>query len=203
MQQDELDFVLFDDPEDLLQAPEMSPLRNEQEEQLEEVEEEPNAMTVAPARKARVARPLKTDERQDLKSSELQAWQSDYLANMQTARKHRDAKRTATTAKRFAAACVFGNGLAGLGQESDIMRESGPLAMFAGDNLRTMVFGNTQATESRGKKRKSTDDEQSDNEQRKTRRKSDDVELERAIEDDSMPTFEDVSRNCTYALKVY
>lgn len=149
-------------------------------------------MAVAPARKARAPRPLKTDERQDLRSSELQSWQTNYLANMQAAKEHKAASRTAPSAKKFAAACVFGNGLAGLGLEGPMMQEKGPLAMFTGQNLREMVFGKIETSESRGKKRRSTDAEQSDDEQRKSRRTSNEIEVGRAQDEDGGPIFEDV-----------
>ena len=157
----------------------------------QEEEEEEAVAPVRPARKTR--RPLTIDERQDVRSSTLQSWQTDYLGNMREAKKQKNAKRAPTLAKKFAAACVYGNGLGGLEKEGPLMQKHGPLSIFAGQGLKELVFGKELGPGPENRKRKRSDEPISDDDERRIRIHSDDIEIGRGVnvEEDMPPLFDD------------
>ncbi|KAF2773553.1 hypothetical protein EJ03DRAFT_101404 [Teratosphaeria nubilosa] len=108
---------------------------NVSDEAQEQVVSEDSASS-APMRRRKQAGPkvIAPDNTLELRNGDLARWNTDYVANMQEANKHKQAARAAALAKENAKHWVLGNdGLAALGH-SDVLVH-GPLEMFSGAKL--------------------------------------------------------------------
>ncbi|KAL8811016.1 MAG: hypothetical protein Q9200_002133 [Gallowayella weberi] len=140
-------------------------------------------------RKPRGRKVLPSDPIQELRNSDLAQWNTDYLVNMENAKKAKLQKKASATAKRNAASWVFGAGIGGVGLGRGPSQLKGPLAdMFAGDALMQALTGTSIAAA--GKKRSRSGSEASDTnaEERRVRMREGEEEYGRApgfhLEDD-------------------
>ncbi|KAL9637319.1 MAG: hypothetical protein Q9204_001923 [Flavoplaca sp. TL-2023a] len=140
-------------------------------------------------RKRRGPKALPYDLTQELRNSDLAQWNTEYLANMETAKKVKVQHKATTTAKHNAASWVFGAGVGGVGLGLGTSKMKGPLAeMFSGEALMQAITG-TPASPT-GKKRSRSGDETDDSEasERRVRTREEAAELGRdqalQLEDD-------------------
>ena len=140
-------------------------------------------------RKRRGPKALPYDLTQELRNSDLAQWNTEYLANMETAKKVKLQHKATTTAKHNAASWVFGAGVGGVGLGLGTSKMKGPLAeMFSGEALMQAITGTP--TSPTGKKRSRSGDETDDSEasERRVKTREEAAELGRdqalQLEDD-------------------
>lgn len=140
-------------------------------------------------RKRRGPKALPYDLTQELRNSDLAQWNTEYLANMENAKKVKLQHKATTTAKQHAASWVFGAGVGGVGLGLGTSKMKGPLAeMFSGETLMQAITGTP--TSPTGKKRSRSGDETDDSEgsERRVRTREEAAELGRdqalQLEDD-------------------
>lgn len=105
-------------------------------------EEESSDSAEAPLpRKRRAPKPLPVDERQELHSTDLTQWKTDYIANMAGATAAKMSHKAHFIAKRNAAFWVLGAGIGGVGAGLGSANLRSPLGMFAGDAMMEALTG--------------------------------------------------------------
>lgn len=146
----------------------------------------------APAKKNRHRKlPLMLDQRDRLSTQEFRSWDSNYLENMDVARK-RPRITTQAQARKNAMALLFDNGIAEVGLAFQFGGIVHPLAEdFSGKSLEARLHGkqpdDIEAGSRRGHRRSSAEafPEEEQEEERHVKQKLDeDAELARALDDD-------------------
>ncbi|KAL8684850.1 MAG: hypothetical protein Q9218_008106, partial [Villophora microphyllina] len=136
---------------------------------------------IAPQRKRREPKTLPYDRTQELRNTILAQWSTDYLTNMEEARKLKLPRKSALITKQNAAFWVFGAGIGGVSISRGGSNMKGPLAdMFSGDALMAALTGFSAPSTGRKRNRSGDDDEASDSEERRVKMRQDDGEVGRA-----------------------
>lgn len=134
-------------------------------------QEQPSSVSAeAPLqRKRRAPKTLPVDEKQELHSTAITQWKTDYLANMAEATAARMSHKAPFIAKKNAAFWVVGAGIGGVGAGLGSSKLQSPLDMFAGDAVMEALTGVKVSTT--GQKRGRNDEEEydSDSEARRVR----------------------------------
>jgi meiotic recombination protein REC8, fungi type len=98
-------------------------------------EEEVTSSAEAPQHKARAAKVIRPDSRQELANADLAQWNTNYLTNMAEATKVKQQHKASVLAKKNATFWVLGQGIAGVGISSGDHRVPNPFEMFCGQAL--------------------------------------------------------------------
>lgn len=111
----------------------------------EQAQSETSATTAsAPAVRVRVPEPLPQDQQLELRNSDLQTWDREYLDNQSRASQQKLQNKTLTLARKNADFWVLQNGIGGLGlayQGLEAQHMPEPLRMFSGTALLEALTG--------------------------------------------------------------
>jgi meiotic recombination protein REC8 len=150
----------------------------------------------APARRRKAQpkriHPIADINRQELGNADLNAFQHNYLSNMESARLAQQGRNNTKLAKANARIFVWGNGLGGIGEY--IRAQGGanhPLAMFAGDALMEALTGSSVALSEGGNKHYLEDGDEVEFDRRVRPRNDDGDEQPRALYDEYQLMNED------------
>lgn len=139
----------------------------------------------APLRRAqRQLRVIPADPMIELRNSDLQRMNTDYLANMAEAAAVRDVRRAPVLARRNAEHWVLGVGIGGIGPGIGAAQIPGPLSIFQGTQLLDLLTG-VRTMEATGRKRareKEEEDQEEAVRRVRAREESEDIRR-RAAED--------------------
>jgi meiotic recombination protein REC8 len=145
---------------------------------------------VAPnRRKKRTARVLPTDTTMELRNKDLSDWNVNYLANMKEASKQKNQHRLAQLAKKNAEFWMWGSGIGGIAARMQGLSVPTPFDRFIGDNLFELFTGVSRKGGARSKRdRDSGIDEATQEESRRVRQRTDELEDEigRGQEDEGL-----------------
>lgn len=104
--------------------------------------QEENEDAQAMARRERTRRRLQADNTTEVRKTDLQSWNVNYLSNMSIIRSKRDVARANAQSKKNADWWVWGAGIGGVGYDlRQLNNVDHPLAMFQGDRLRELLIG--------------------------------------------------------------
>jgi meiotic recombination protein REC8 len=95
-------------------------------------------------RKPRAPRVLPRDTTIELRNKDLSEWNTNYLENMDTARKHKEQNRVTVQAKKAAEQFLWGGGLGGIAQQFAGLPGPNPFDMFIGDNFFEFITGESR-----------------------------------------------------------
>lgn len=133
-------------------------------------EQESSESAEAPVqRKRRSPKSLPVDERQELHTTDLTQWKTDYLANMAEATAAKKSHKAPFLAKKNAAFWVVGAGIGGIGAGLGSSKLQSPLDMFAGDAMMEALTGVKVTTSGQKRGRDEEEDYNSDSEARRVR----------------------------------
>lgn len=123
--------------------------------------DESSSSEAAVARQQRKPRGLKilpVDQPQELRNTILAQWNTDYLANMEEAKRSKLQRKSTADAKHNAAFWVFGSGIGGVGVGRGVSNTKSPLAdIFSGEALMRALTG--APTSAVARKRNRSEDE--------------------------------------------
>jgi hypothetical protein len=107
-------------------------------------QEESSSVTVEAklmVRKRKTPKSLPVDNSVSLRNADLRDWQNSYVQNMLAAIHKKQIHRAASIAKKNAYSWIFGNGISDVGTGIGGSKILSPLAMFAGDSLKSLIVG--------------------------------------------------------------
>ncbi|EUC50527.1 hypothetical protein COCMIDRAFT_82101 [Bipolaris oryzae ATCC 44560] len=163
-----------------------------QSQQSSEVVESSETFT-APMRRHRLPRAIPADTVTELRNKDLIDWGANYLKNMRTATKQKIHNRALTQAKKNAEHYVWESGLGGIGQRIHGREGYNPFDMFMGDKLFEAITGMSRKVTGRKHDRDSGIDDATQEQARRVRQKSGELEAARGADDEgfSMPLGDD------------
>lgn len=135
-----------------------------------EQEESSETAEAQMGRRQRTKKPLAQDRTTELRNSDLQAWQRDYLQNMTEAAESKAAHRLPIQAKKNAQHLIWDTGLGGIGTEIGQLGIANPLSMFYGQGLYETITGIKPTIA--GQKRTQESIEREEEEERRKRQRS-------------------------------
>lgn len=139
----------------------------------------------------RTKKPLAEDRETELRNSDLQAWQQDYLHNMSQVAESKAAHRLPVQARNNAHHLIWDTGLGGIGTEIGHLGIANPLSIFYGQGLLETITGIKPGRT--GEKRTSGSlDGEEDEERRKRQRSRSIDDAARGGEDFELPHGGDV-----------
>ncbi|KAL5393624.1 hypothetical protein PMIN02_005734 [Paraphaeosphaeria minitans] len=151
---------------------------------------EPSETVVAPIRrKKRTARVLTNDTSMELRNKDLADWNDNYLTNMREASKQKNQYRVNQLAKKNAEFWMWGSGIGGIAARMQGVNGPTPFDQFIGDNLFEFFTGVSRKSGARSKRdRDSGIDEATQEESRRVRRRTDELEedIGRGQEDEGL-----------------
>lgn len=159
------------------------------QDQPSEVVESSDTVVALIRRKKRTARALPTDTTMELRNKDLAAWNANYLANMKEASKQKNHHRLNQLAKKNAEFWVWGSGIGGIAARMQGVTGPTPFDRFIGDNLFELFTGVSRRGCARSKRdRDSGIDEATQEESRRVRQRTDELEGEigRGQEDEGL-----------------
>jgi meiotic recombination protein REC8 len=167
------------------------------QDQSSEVVESSDTAVAPNRRKKRTARILPTDTTMELRNKDLLDWNVNYLANMKEASKQKNQHRLAQLAKKNAEFWMWGSGIGGIAARMQGVSGPTPLDRFIGDNLFELFTGVRRKGGAHSKRdRDSGIDEATQEESRRVRQRTDELEDEigrgRADEGLFIPGSDDV-----------
>lgn len=171
----DLDFPIIGD--DLPEGEAFPTGPNDQQDVPTEVVELSDTASAPNLRKKRTARVLPTDTTNELRNKDLADWNANYLVNMKEAFKVKDQYRRGQVAKKNAEYWYRNSGIGGVASRFQGITGPTPLDRFIGE-LVTGVSGNAEARSKRD--RDSGIDEATQEESRRVRQKTDELEEEAA-----------------------
>ncbi|KAI9682535.1 MAG: hypothetical protein M1829_000328 [Trizodia sp. TS-e1964] len=166
----ESDFLAVNTPRTLASEP-PAPVNNQQ--QQEEVEED--VVDLPLRRRGHQLKTLGMDAATELRNSDLSAWNTNYVENMDEATRSKHSTKVAAAAKKNAEFWTFGSGINGVGEGIGLAHLPGPFQLFSGAYL-LATFGLGIAPTVPSKRRREEDEEGlgSEHEQRRTRQRGED-----------------------------
>lgn len=186
----DMDIPIVDDEVDLL--PEAQPFPSTHDrlssasgrpDEGEEITES-SSVVQAPIRRQYKRRVIQMDQTMELRNTELAGWMNGYVDNMNEARKQKQALLITSQAKKNAEYWVLGLGLGGIGSIVGNTGLVGPLDQFRGDALLlSLGIDRNVAKKKRGRPR-ADDQDQSDEDGRRVRRRSEEEEVARGEMED-------------------
>ncbi|KAF2446945.1 hypothetical protein P171DRAFT_519282 [Karstenula rhodostoma CBS 690.94] len=167
------------------------------QDQLSEVVESSDTVVAPIRRKKRTARVLPSDTTMELRNKDLADWNANYLANMKAASKQKNQHRLNQLAKKNAEFWMWDSGIGGIAARMQGVNGPTPFDRFIGDNLFELFTGVSRKDGVRSKRdRDSGIDEATQEESRRVRQRTDELEEEigRGQEDEGLfvPGGEDV-----------
>ncbi|KAK0653749.1 Meiotic recombination protein rec8 [Lasiodiplodia hormozganensis] len=145
---------------------------------------ESSSVVQAPIRRHYKRRVIQMDQTMELRNTELAGWMNGYVDNMNEARKQKQALLITSQAKKNAEYWVLGLGLGGIGAIVGNTGLAGPLDQFRGDALLlSLGIDRNVAKKKRGRPR-ADDQDQSDEEGRRVRPRSEEEEVARGEMED-------------------
>lgn len=141
----------------------------------------------APLRKKRKtkSKKLASDQLVELRNGDLIAFRDNYVANMAAASQVKINHKAGLQAKKNALHYVYGNGLLGVGDGLGFMKLASPLNMFAGENLLSLITGNTIVSPvKRSKRDREEEQEQNQESSKRARLEEDEVGRGHGLEND-------------------
>ncbi|KAL1605424.1 R8 protein [Paraconiothyrium brasiliense] len=140
-------------------------------------------------RKKRAVRVLPTDTTLELRNKDLSDWNANYLANMKEASKQKNQLRLTQLAKKNAEFWMWGSGIGGIAGRMQGVTGPTPFDRFIGDNLFELFTGASRNGGACSKRdRDSGIDEVTQEESRRVRQRTDELENEigRGQEDEGL-----------------
>ncbi|EEP81115.1 predicted protein [Uncinocarpus reesii 1704] len=178
------------------------PLGEPPSNQRHKVDDKPNDIDAVPPGQSEAHMPLKkrrlrnieADDLPELRNSDLAQWNSDYAHNMACAVKMKKNNKLVTIAKRNAAFCVLGVGIAAVGLGLGASSVPHPLDIFSGTRLLSALTGKKIQGLRRKRDRSSANGSDTDEFERNVRQKTKDGEVGRwaGSENGEIVPFDDI-----------
>ncbi|KAL5387649.1 hypothetical protein DPSP01_003445 [Paraphaeosphaeria sporulosa] len=173
----DIDFPMFED--DLPEGEAFPTGGGSLQDQPSEVVESSDTVVAPIRRKKRTARVLNNDTTMELRNKELADWNANYLTNMKEASKHKNQYRINQLAKKNAIFWLWGSGIGGIAARMQGINGPTPFDRFIGNNLFELFTGVSRKGGARSKRdRDSGIDEATQEESRRVRQRTDELEEE-------------------------
>ncbi|GME24101.1 Meiotic recombination protein rec8 [Neofusicoccum parvum] len=140
---------------------------------------ESSSVVQAPMRSKAKRRVIPMDRTMELRNTDLANWMNDYVDNMREAGKNKQALRAFHQAKKNAEYWVLGLGIGGIGAIVNGTGLIGPLDMFRGDALLLSLGIDRNAAKKKRGHQAIDQDEKSNDDERRVRRRSEEDEVGR------------------------
>lgn len=148
--------------------------------------DEPSTTAEAPQQRGRRVKVLRPDQCTELSNKDLNAWNENYLLNMQTALRVRQQQASISEARKYAGLWSVGQGLGrvafAFGNDSEVH----PLAVFSGESLWEMLRDRGSTTGTKRSHSQSQGNDDSEEERRVRARPSSQEDVARGLEEGNM-----------------